>query len=318
LLKSLSCPRFVFKSRTASRVSGGMVIQAPDFCSMTACRLAVEHLASQGIGSFAFVGHPDLGTYGRDGCTAKAVRRIGAQLAVYAWPTHVPNIDAPPDSEHLATWLGGLPRPLGVVGMNDVAARYALEACRHAQLRVPEEIAIIGIDDDEFICELTDPPLSSVAAPGEAMGYATGMMVNRYLSGRESRPMRPIKPQYVAVRLSTDIIGTSDPDLARAIRLIRNSALRGVSVDQIAEQVPMARRTLEARMRRHLGISPAAEIERVRMQHALQMLLKTSMSAKQVAFACGYPNATRFNEAFVRVTNKTPLAYRASVNPSIK
>ncbi|QDU63494.1 Xylose operon regulatory protein [Planctomycetes bacterium Pan216] len=215
--------------------------------------------------------------------------------------------------ERLADWIAGRPLPFGLVAGNDIHGLRALDACRRRGLAVPEEVAVIGADNDEELCDLSEPPLSSVAFHPERVGYEAAKLLDRMMAGRRP-PKRPllIEPVGVVPRLSTDIIAIDDRDVARALRLIRRHACDGISVASILRDVPISRRSLEMKFERLLGRSPKREILRVRIERARTLLLETDLSITAISQQTGFHHPSRFGVVFREQTGLSPSAFRGS------
>ena len=166
----------------------------------------------------------------------------------------------------LARWLAKLPRPVGLMACNDDRGREVLEACRDAGLRVPEEIAVVGVDNDELLCELADPPLSSVALNAEAGGYRAAALLDRMMRGQSrSRQRLLVEALHVVTRRSTDIVALDDAEVAAALHFIQDHASEPIAVSDIVEEVLISRGA-ELRFRKATGRSILAEIRRVRLE----------------------------------------------------
>jgi len=208
-------------------------------------------------------------------------------------------------------WLASLPRPVAVLAINAHRGRQLAEICYLGDIRVPDEVAILAGDTDELLCDVSTPPLSSVAVAGRRIGYEAASLLDQAISGRPL-PTEPLKipPQSVISRQSTDILAIADDTVVRALRFIQSHAFQDIVVKDILREVPISRRSLEIQFRHYLGRSPAEEIRRVRLEKGRDLLAQTAMSISEIATACGFANATRFGVAFRKRYDQTPLAYR--------
>jgi LacI family transcriptional regulator len=189
-----------------------------------------------------------------------------------------------------------------------------LDACRRADVAVPEQVAVIAADNDDVICDLSDPPLTSVPHNLDRIGFEAAAMLDQLMSG-EASPAGPklIAPLQVVRRQSTDIVAISDPDIVAAMRYIREHACDPVEVTDVAREVRLSRRVLERRFGKHLGHSPHAEIVRVRLERVRELLLATDLPLVAVAQKAGFSYAAYLNVAFKKRFGQTPGAFRASV-----
>ncbi len=211
-------------------------------------------------------------------------------------------------------WLLALPKPAAVLASNDVPARYLAEMCRALGLLVPEEVALLGVDNDELECLLCHPPLSSVVNPAEQIGYEAARLLDRLMSGRQP-PRRPIHvlPTHVVTRQSTDIVAVADPDVSQAAAFIRDHAAENIGVADVVLALSMARRRLERRFRGCLGRTILDEIQRVRVERAKHLLAETDLPIPVVASRSGFSTPQRLAAVFRRATGQSPTAYRRQV-----
>lgn len=276
--------------------------------------MAVEHFRARRILNLACYA-PAIGRY--PDCRAQAFEN--AALAV-GLPCH--RFVAPPgtsqgweiDHHQVTAWLAKLPRPLGVFASDPYPARQLAEICDSNNLRVPDEIAILSGDNDDLLCNLAWPPLSSVQLDSRTIGHEAAKLLTRLMDG-EAIPTAPllIPPLRVCSRQSTDIMAIDDEELQAILRYISNRASAGVQVKQILRDFPISRRSLEQRFRSLLGRSPAEEIRRVRLELAQSMLLETESPIATVALACGFATNAHFTRAFQKQYRTTPSALRATL-----
>ncbi len=215
---------------------------------------------------------------------------------------------------HLKKWLLSLPKPCAVFAESDFAAYRICQTCAEIGLHIPEELAVMGVDNIPSLCELSIPPLSSIPQPTEQIGKRAVQVLKRCIENREIKEsFCKVPPLPIITRQSTDIFAVQDPVVRKALRLIGERALMREGVYEIAEHLPVTRRTLERRFRKSMGRSLHQEIERVRLNHALMLLSNHNMRIAEVASACGYSNATLFGKAFTKRFGKTPSAWRENL-----
>jgi len=271
-------------------------------------RLAAEHLLSNGFQHLAFYGPPSLWWAGERLAGVQSIATPAVRLAKRG----------PWDAEQraLADWLAGLPRPLGLVAANDLHGMRALDACRRAGLAVPEEVAVIGADDDVELCELADPPLSSVCFNSERVGYEAAALLDLLMQGGAA-PAAPllVAPLGIAVRQSSDLAAIADPVVARALHLIRRHACSGASVGALLAELPWSRRVIEQRFVSALGRSPKAELRRVQIAQAQRLLTDSELTGAAIASAIGLRQAAWFCAVFRAATGLTPAAWRRQARP---
>ena len=179
---------------------------------------------------------------------------------------------------------------------------------------MPEQIAVVGVDNDELLCELADPPLSSVALNAEAGGYRVAALLDKMMRGRIRRKRSLIvEPLHVVVRRSTDIVALADNDLAAALRFLHENAARPIGVDDVVRHVQLSRRTLEIRFQKLVGQTVHAEIQRVRLERAKQLLTETDLPIPKVAEATGYGSASYLGQVFRQALGTTPARFRRQI-----
>lgn len=275
-------------------------------------KLAVEHFLERGHRHFGFYGTPRGEHFYQDMRAtgfADTLRKHGHSCHVYAHPDGVLTWDQ--EQAHLVKWLEALPKPVAVMTCHDDRGQQLLDACLRAGLAVPDEIAILGVDNDELLCKLSTPPLSSIDVNCELIGYEAAALLDRMMKGRPA-PRRPVylKPRGIVVRQSTNVMAIDDPHVVQAVRLIRVHACDGVSVEELLQQVPVSRSALFRRFKQLLGRSPKEEMTRVRLERAKALLIETRLSVAEVSERMGYSEAKYFIEVFKRTVGITPLRHR--------
>ncbi len=211
----------------------------------------------------------------------------------------------------LEQWLPRLPRPCAVLAANDAVGIEVVAAARRAGLRVPDDLTVVGVDDDDLFCEMSDVPLSSVAQPTFAIGFEAA----RVLQERIEKPDRPravveLAPIRVVTRASSDLVALDDEDVAMAVRLIRDHAAEPITVEWIVKQIPVARRSLERRFRNTIGRSMLEQVHRVRFERARQLLAETDLGLKAVAKQSGFGNARWLAKSFQKQLRQSPSDFR--------
>lgn len=213
----------------------------------------------------------------------------------------------------LRNWLARLPKPLGILAANDALAREVAVVCDRLGMHVPQQAAILGVDNDELECLTAHPPISSIQLPGEAVGEQAYEMLQQLIFGAPC-PTSPqlLQPLAVVTRESSDGTAIEDPEVAAALRFIRDNAHRPIGPRDIFELVPVSRRVMEKRFAQVLGRSPLREIQRVRIDMACRHLLDSDIKISDVAARCGFINQANFNRTFRALTGETPAGFRRS------
>lgn len=280
---------------------------------------AAEELIGRGFSSFAFCGFP--GRRHSDERCKYFVQRVAAEgfeVALYK-PARIrrpTNILATLnqgllDECDVAAWLSTLPKPAGIMAPSDVRAHQVLNACARRGIAVPDEVAVIGVDNDELLCELSDPPLSSVDLNGHAIGYEAAAILDRMINGQPPPTGHVrIRPRGVVVRQSTDVLAISDPIVARAEHFIRLHACDGIGVAKVLEYARLSRSTLERRFVKALGRSPSSEITRTRLSRVKELLCTTDFSLAKIAGLTGFQYVESMHCFFKESVGQTPSQYR--------
>jgi len=263
-------------------------------------RAGADHLLRQGFRSFAFYSPVD--------------RRF-ARLRHEGYRTRLREtrhaVELITRDDDLTTALFQLERPLAIMAANDSAALSVLEHCRAHNLRVPDEIGILGVDNDDLIQSLAFPPLSSINMATDRIGFEAAALLERLLAGeRLSGHRMLIPPTGIVTRQSTDVLSIADRDVAEALRFIRDHAGKPIGVEDVSQSVTISRRQLERRFRETLGRSVFDEIKRCRIDRAKQLLSETELTIPQIAAASGFANASYFTVVFGEATGATPGVYR--------
>lgn len=279
-------------------------------------RLAADHLAARGFRKFAFFAPPSHRySKSRGEAFLKTVTQLGYECHEYQPGYRAGRkIGWEEQQRRVSRWLAALPRPVAILAVDADRGRQLAEICHFANIRVPDEIAILAGDTDDLLCEVSTPPLSSVSVACERLGHDAAAMLHRMVMG-EPAPAEPllIAPHGVISRQSTDVLAIDDPTLVRALRYIHTHAHHGIVVDDVLREVPISRRSLEIQFRSYLGRSPAEEIRRVRLERGRQLLGRRELSITEIALACGFSNATRFGVAFRKCFGTTPRAFRKTL-----
>lgn len=214
-------------------------------------------------------------------------------------------------AERARRWLVSLPKPLAVFAIDDSVGTWVCGTCWQTGLRVPEEVAVLGVNDDEMLCHISPPHLSSIQLPGEQVGFEAAKLLDAMLGGQRA-PKRPtlLPPMGVVTRQSTDVMAIEDHYVTQAVQFIRENALKGIRVESVTSAVHMSRRVLERRFRKILGRSPFSEIRRVQIEHIKTLLARTNNTLEAIAPECGFDSVTRMNAAFRKALGVSPGAYR--------
>ncbi len=286
-------------------------------------QLAIEHLRERGFRHFAFCGFVGANySDKRSQLFTRLLDEHGFSAQTYSPPEKLRQGDTFQFEQHglvyeadVADWLRQLPRPVGVMACNDVRGQQVLNACRQIGVHVPDEVAVIGVDNDEVLCDLSDPPLTSVIPNTERIGYEAAALLERMMAGQPA-PSKTIyiEPSGIATRQSTEVLAMEDRHIAAAVRFIRENACRGITVTDLLAVAPLSRSVLERRFNLLLGHSPKTEILRVQIQRAKQLLAETDLPLAVIAEKTGFTHPEYFNVAFKNKVGVTPGRFRAQAH----
>jgi LacI family transcriptional regulator len=281
--------------------------------------LAQEHLLATGLRQMSTF-RLDDSPFGvaRERAFVASARKTGARI-VAGWGSEA----APPlwrgeDPEGIMSWLLGLPKPCGLFTCADHWARIVARYVRLAGLRVPDDVALVGVDNDVVECELLAPPLSSVMVPWQELGRHAASLVQRSLLGQRIEPQRWVtSPIAVAARRSSEVLAIEDTLVATAVRWIRQNAHQHLNVPMVADAVGGGRKRLERRFRRALDRTVQEEIRRARVDTAKALLQTTRTSLAEIAKQSGFSNAALLSVAFKREVGMPPGVYRRRVHATL-
>lgn len=282
--------------------------------------LGAEHFLERGFQHFGFCGfgNEPWACERRDGFV-EALKLAGRSCEIFDvhYPGDVtPSWDAAQTRE-LAAWLLTLPKPVGVMACVDMRAFQVMRAAQSAGLLVPEEVALLGANNDSIRCELLYPPLSSAAPNAFQSGYLAAELLDRMMRGEKVEATQTrVEPLGVVTRPSSDVLAIHDRNVAAALSVIREHACHGIRVEQVVRHAAASRSQLEKKFRRYLGRSPQAEIRRVQVARIKQLLVETDFPLKKIAELAGFEHVEYLCVVFKRVTGHAPGAYRRKFQPA--
>lgn len=275
-------------------------------------RLAVGHFQERGFREFAFCGRPEARWSDlRETGFRSGLAEQGYGCHTYTWPRRTRALTWEQEQDDVAAWLASLPHPVGVLACNDIRGLQVLDACRRIDLPVPERVAVLGVDNDVVLCELSDPPLSSIDQDLERIGYEAAALLDRLMGGATAGP-EPIlvEPLGIVTRLSTEIVAIDDPAVAKAVRLIRQNACDRKGIDHLAERIGVSRRVLQRRFKTLTGRTLQDEIAGAQLARLMQLLAETDLKLETVAAKAGFAYIGYMCSFFKKKTGMTPGEYR--------
>jgi len=280
-------------------------------------RLAAAHLLERGLKHFGLCGFPSgyhSGFDVRQSVFRDTIEQAGyrchelilprGQIRRPSWET---------EQDRIANWLLSLPHPVGILATNDDYGLQVLDACRRAGLEVPDRVAVLGCENDEYTCNLSIPPMSSIDLNSERVGYEAAALLERLMAGKRPPKRLPeIEPLGIVSRRSTDVYASDDARILQALRFIGSHACRPISVLDVVRHVQAPRTTLQILLKKTIGRTIHQEIRRVQMARARERLSRANVPIKRVALECGFKNVQYFTRAFQAATGHTPGQFRRS------
>lgn len=304
-------------------------------------RMAAMHLLERGFRRFAFVGYDSMyWSRQRHESFARTIADAGYECTAFTQARDLRLRAWRKEQKVMADWLRTLGRPVGLMACNDDRARQAVDACATAGLGVPEEVAIVGVDNDEFVCNLSNPPISSIALSIEDAGYRAAALLDQLMKAKRKEKEREartrtavsvrvgespslsvsssssqiiVPPVTVVTRQSSDVTAIEEPAVAEAVQFIRGNCRRPIQVSDVLQQVPVSRRTLFDRFKRVVGCTVHQYIKRARVAQIEDLLLGTSYSIGEIADILGFSSSEHIAMYFRSVKGVNPHTFRDRV-----
>lgn len=278
--------------------------------------LAAEHLMERGFKHFGYAGDERF-NWSKWRCEHFQNSLRAANYECHVFPAERPGAeDHEKQVGDLAKWVRSLPKPVGILACYDFRGQQVMDACRRLGLAVPDEVAVIGVDNDELLCELSDPPLTSVIPNMHRTGYEAAALLDQMIAGKTARgETHLIPPLGIATRQSTDVLVIEDRNVARAVHYIRQNACNGIQVKDVLRVVPQSRTLLESRFKRLIGRTPHEEILRVRLNRVKELLVETDLSLDEIAERTAFNHVEYLSVAFRREIGIPPSQFRAQNRP---
>ncbi len=284
----------------------------------TIARMAAEDLLDRGFRHFGFLGNEGENySWQRWEAFHEAVHDAGHDCRLIevppfahredSWESHVGQI---------GRWIKNLPKPAGVMVCTDQRGPQVLEACRQVGVAVPDEVAVIGVDNDGPLCEVSSPPLTSVCPDHFGVGYRAAKLLDHLMAGG-TPPDGPIilEPRGIVTRLSTDVLAIEDQAVATAVRFIREHACDGIGVEDVVADAGTSRSVLQRRFRKLLDRSIHDEIVQARLKHAQHLLAETTLPIAEIAEKAGFKHQEYMGAVFKTRLRRSPAQVRRGVRP---
>jgi len=273
--------------------------------------MAAKHFLNRGFRHFTYIGFEDWWwSRSRKEGFLRKLRQSGFKINTYKsltksklkWSEELPQI---------ANWIKALPKPLAIMACNDDRGELVIEACKIANIPIPEAVSVIGVDNDQLVCDLCNPPLSSISLSLESSGYEAAILLDQLMSRKLKTPHNiVITPTHVVTRRSTDTLAIDDKEVAAAVRFIKKNIKKNLCVSDVVDNVTLSRRVLEKRFRKLLNRSIHVEIKINRVRLMEQMLYDNNMSIMDIAHELHFDDITHFSRYFRKEKGLSPNKYR--------
>ncbi len=281
--------------------------------------MAAEHLLERGFKNFAYCGFNHMcWSLERGRSFHHHLRKRGFEVHFYEYLLSKTQQRWENESALLKEWLKTLPKPVGIMACNDDRGQQVIEACKSAGFYVPEETAVVGVDNDTLLCGLSNPTLSSVSINTMRAGYEAAQLLDDLMKG--ARPPHMVItacPTHIVTRQSTDTLATEDRLVMKAVHFIRQNAKKSIQVTDVAQKVGISRRSLLDRFRAILDRTVQEEIRRVRIERICEMLLETDLPVCQIALRLDFTSIEHISRYFQQEKGISPLAYRKQYSNNI-
>ena len=281
--------------------ASGLAPQYPSVISdsLGIATLAARHLMERGLKSFGYCGDARFQwSFQHGGNFEKVLIKAGYSCEFYPSLSE-DALDWAREQQKISDWLYSLPKPVGIMTCYDIRGQQVLDVCRAIGLHVPDEVAVIGQHNDAVLCDLCDPPLSSVIPGAREAGHEAAALLYSMMQGQtvESK-VHPIAPVGVATRQSTDVVAVDDPRLKRAARFMRDHVFEKVTVEDLVKVSGMSRTLLERQFKHSFGVSPYEQILTLKLNKAERLIVETKLSLAEISDKLGFSSPEHFNSTF--------------------
>lgn len=269
--------------------------------SVAIAKMAAEHFIEKGFKNFAFCGFDEYDwSEGRKFYFNKFINEAGYKAYNYISPKGKKSYWKN-EQKNLINWIKSLPKPIGIFACNDDRGQHILEVCKLINLKIPDDVAVIGVDNDPMVCELGDPPLSSIALNVEAAGYNAAKLMDYMIEKNKLTGEHIlVSPTHIVQRQSTEIIAVEDPEVAKAIKYIKENAKNKILVEDVVKATCLSRRTLERRFKQILHRSIYSQIQHTRIELISKLLIETDLSISQITSLFNFTDVEHISRYFKR------------------
>jgi LacI family transcriptional regulator len=268
--------------------------------SQSVAKMASDHLIEKGFKSIAFCGFDDYDwSNERKSFFCRFNREAGYETHVYVPPKSMKTHDWEKEQRHVSGWIKTLPKPVGILACNDDRGQHILEVCKLIDLKVPDDVAVVGVDNDPMICEIGDPPLTSIALNVESSGYEAAKLLDQLINGKKMYGQKiMVSASHLVQRQSSDILAVNDIEVVSAIRFIKENAKNKILVKDVVQTTGISRRTLEQRFRKTIHRSIYEEIRKVRVEWISKLLIETDLPISHITALYNFTDVEHISRYF--------------------
>ena len=276
-------------------------------------RMAGDYLLKRGFKTFAYCGFRDIcWSVGRMVGYESCVEQAGYKVIRIELEYLQQQGQQEDERDILVKWVRDLPKPVAVMACNDDLAIAIIDACKIAKVKIPDEMAIVGVDNDKFFCSISHPTLTSIGHNDELAGFQTAELIDNLLAGKEkvSDQRIVVNPTHITTRQSTNIIAVEDVYVSDALKFIQKNSNRPIQVDEVADAAKISRRGLEMRFNEHIKSTVHNEIERSRCERVARLLLETNLSISQISVKLQFSEEQNLARSFKKIKEVSPSEFR--------
>jgi LacI family transcriptional regulator len=268
--------------------------------SQAIAKMASEHFIEKGFKNYAFCGFDNYEwSDNRKLYFCRYNDEAGFETHVYCSPKNIKIDDWENEQRHVSEWFKTVPKPVGLLACNDDRGQHILEVCKRLGFKVPEDVAVIGVDNDPMICEIGDPPLSSIALNVESAGYESAKLLDQMINNQKIEKQQIlVSPTHIVQRQSSDILAVDDAEVALAIRYIRENAKDKILVNDVVKTTNISRRTLEQRFKKTIHRTIYDEIRHVRVELISKMLIETDLPISHITSFFNFTDVEHISRYF--------------------
>jgi len=270
--------------------------------SYSIAKMAAEHFIEKGFKYFAFCGFDNYDwSVGRKFYFNKFINEAGFKTYNYTPPKKIKNNYSKIEQQHLIKWIQSLPKPVGIFACNDDRGQHILEVCKLINIKVPDDVAVVGVDNDPMVCELSDPPLTSIALNVEAAGFEAAKLMDYMIENKKTySEYILVSPTHIVQRQSSDILAVDDSEVAKAIQFIKNNAKNKIKVKDVVNSTCLSRRTLERRFKRIINRTIYNQIQHERIELISKLLIETDLPICEITSLFNFTDAEHISRYFKR------------------